>query len=94
MATPAGLDTVAVIGNGLIGHGVAQVFAAAGKQVRLVGRSQASLERAVARIRQSLTRSVAHGLTAAADAELFRLLAPLTGPAHSRRVSGTGAAAP
>jgi 3-hydroxybutyryl-CoA dehydrogenase len=69
MAIPARLDMVAVIGNGLIGHGVAQVFAAAGKQVRLVGRSEASLDRAQARIRESLARFVAHGLATAADAD-------------------------
>jgi 3-hydroxybutyryl-CoA dehydrogenase len=75
MATPTRLDTVAVIGNGIIGHGVAQIFAAAGKAVRLVGRSQASLDRAMARIQESLVQFVAHGLTtsAAADAALQRI---------------------
>jgi len=76
MATPARLDTVAVIGNGIIGHGVAQVFAGAAKAVRLVGRSEASLERAKVRIRESLARFVAHGLTtpAAADAAVGRIV--------------------
>ncbi len=44
MTAPARLGAVAVIGNGIIGHGVAQVFAAAGTPVRLVGRRQASLD--------------------------------------------------
>jgi 3-hydroxybutyryl-CoA dehydrogenase len=62
MTTPEGCGTVAVIGNGIIGHGVAQVFATAGHEVRLVGRSRESLERARTRVRESLARFVAHGL--------------------------------
>ncbi len=65
MELPGRCDTIAVIGNGLIGHGVAQVFAAAGRDVRLIGRSAASLERALGRIRESLERFVAHGLLGA-----------------------------
>src|SRR5690349_20980928 len=49
----AQLRTLAVIGNGIIGHGIAEVFASAGTDVILVGRSTASLEEAVKRIRQS-----------------------------------------
>ncbi|GAB2177145.1 3-hydroxyacyl-CoA dehydrogenase family protein [Dongia sp. agr-C8] len=47
------LRTLAVIGNGIIGHGIAEVFASAGTEVILVGRSTASLQEAVKRIRQS-----------------------------------------
>jgi 3-hydroxybutyryl-CoA dehydrogenase len=47
------LRTLAVIGNGIIGHGIAEVFASAGTAVILVGRSTASLTEAVKRIRQS-----------------------------------------
>jgi 3-hydroxybutyryl-CoA dehydrogenase len=65
MTTSESCGVVAVIGNGLIGHGVAQVFATAGHDVRLIGRSRESLDRAVARIRESLGRFVAHGLVAA-----------------------------
>ncbi len=77
MTTPRRLDAVAVIGNGIVGHGVAQVFAAAGKTVQMIGRSQASLDRAMTRIRESLTQFVAHGLiaSAAADAALHRIAA-------------------
>ena len=64
MTTPARCGVVAVIGNGLIGHGVAQVFATAGHDVRLIGRSGESLDRALGRIRESLGRFVAHGLVA------------------------------
>ena len=49
---PSRFETLAVIGNGIIGHGVAQVFAMAGKKVVLVGRARDSLERALSRIRQ------------------------------------------
>ena len=37
MAVPPTLDTVAVIGNGLIGHGMARIFAAAGREVVMIG---------------------------------------------------------
>lgn len=75
MALPARLDAVAVVGNGLIGHGVAQVFAAAGTPVRLIGRRQASLDAAMARIRESLGRFEAHSLVTApaAAAALSRI---------------------
>ncbi len=67
MPTPARLDAVAVIGNGIIGHGVAQIFAAAGTPVRLIGRRQASLDAALGKIRESLARFEAHGLSTARD---------------------------
>jgi len=47
------LRTLAVIGNGIIGHGIAEVFASAGTDVILVGRSTESLLKAILRIRQS-----------------------------------------
>lgn len=68
MARPARLRAVAVIGNGLIGHGVAQIFAAAGTPVRLIGRRQASLDAAMGRIRESLGRFESHGLLTAKEA--------------------------
>jgi 3-hydroxybutyryl-CoA dehydrogenase len=75
MPAPAGLGAVAVVGNGLIGHGVAQVFAVAGTPVRLIGHRAASLEAALARIRESLDRFQAHGLVTAeaARAALARI---------------------
>ena len=68
-ATPAAFDTVAVIGNGIIGHGVAQVYAVAGKDVVLIGRSSESLGRAIENIRASLADFERHGLVPPADAE-------------------------
>lgn len=59
---PSRLETVAVIGNGIIGHGIAQVFAAAGKRVFLIGRNQGSLDRAMEKIAASLEDFAAHGL--------------------------------
>jgi len=75
MATPGRLDTVAVIGNGIIGHGVAQIFAAGGHRVRLIGRSRPSLDAAIGRIRESLRQFAAHGLISdvETDAALGRI---------------------
>ena len=53
---------VAVIGNGIIGHGVAQIFAAAGHPVVLIGRSPASLAKAMENIRASLGEFQEHRL--------------------------------
>jgi 3-hydroxybutyryl-CoA dehydrogenase len=75
MAVPASLKTVAVIGNGIIGHGVAQVFATAGKRVRLIGRSAQSLSRAKERIAEGLALFADNALIskAEADAALARI---------------------
>src|SRR5207249_1429188 len=68
MAVPASLQTVAVIGNGIIGHGVAQVFATAGKHVRLIGRSADSLARAKLRIAEGLALFADNALITKAEA--------------------------
>jgi 3-hydroxybutyryl-CoA dehydrogenase len=62
------LTTVAVIGNGVMGHGIAQVFAVGHKHVVLIGRSAASLDKAHARIRASLDDFIAHGILTDAEA--------------------------
>jgi 3-hydroxybutyryl-CoA dehydrogenase len=69
MPVPATFETLAVIGNGIIGHGVAQVYAVAGKDVVLIGRSDESLARAIENIRASLSDFTRHGLVSRADAE-------------------------
>jgi 3-hydroxybutyryl-CoA dehydrogenase len=56
------MEKIAVLGNGIIGHGVAQVFAAAGHEVLLIGRSLPRLTQAKARIETSLADFAAHGL--------------------------------
>jgi 3-hydroxybutyryl-CoA dehydrogenase len=66
---PGPLDALAVIGNGIMGHGIAQVFAMAGKRVVMIGRSESSLAGAMARIRASLDDFIAHDLISATAAE-------------------------
>lgn len=63
-----GAEKIAVIGNGIIGHGVAQVFAAAGHPVTMVGRNEASLTAALGKIRASLAEFVENGLLSSAEA--------------------------
>jgi len=88
MAVPEKCDTVAVIGNGIIGHGIAQIFAVAGKQVLLIGRRDESLARAIENIRASLAQFQSHGiLTEEASAEAVGRVRASTnlsdaGPAH------------
>ncbi len=69
------LETVAVIGNGIIGHGIAQIFAAAGSRVVMIGRNQDSLGRAMKKIATSLGDFAAHGLIekSAPEASLARI---------------------
>ncbi len=71
----APLATVAVIGNGIMGHGIAQVFAVAGTRVQLIGRSEASLVNSRTRIRASLDDFIRHELLtpSQADAALSRI---------------------
>ena len=71
--------TIAVIGNGIIGHGIAEIFAAAGWQVRLIGRSGPSLDGALAKIAASRRDFERHGLATEEDsAAALRRIAPTT----------------
>jgi 3-hydroxybutyryl-CoA dehydrogenase len=54
--------TAAVIGNGVIGHGIAEVLAKGGWTVHLIGRSAASLARSQQQIRASLAEFADAGL--------------------------------
>jgi len=63
-----GHERIAVIGNGIIGHGVTQVFASAGHPVTMIGRSDQSLAQAIVKMQASLADFVAHGLMSAAEA--------------------------
>lgn len=56
------LKRLAVIGNGIIGHGISQVFAVAGYDVILIGRNSDSLQKAIENIQASLSKFEAHGL--------------------------------
>jgi len=60
---------VAVIGAGTMGSGIAEVFAAAGRQVYLGDQDEASVKRGLATIQKSLDRLVKKGTldTAARD---------------------------
>ena len=47
---------IAVIGNGIIGHGVAQIFATAGHSITMIGRNPESLSKALQNIRAKSRR--------------------------------------
>ena len=68
MSVPSRCNRVAVIGNGIIGHGVAQIFATAGYTVQMIGRRRPSLDASMDRIDQSLALLKARGLVSAAEA--------------------------
>ncbi len=57
-----GIKKVAVIGAGIMGHGIAQAFAQAGYQVSLMSRTQKTLDRAIALIKSSLEAMAEEGL--------------------------------
>ena len=69
------IDRVFVIGAGLMGHGIAQVSAAAGKQVTLSDRTIELAEKGRSRIGANLARQVEKGKLeqAAADEQLGRV---------------------
>jgi 3-hydroxybutyryl-CoA dehydrogenase len=56
------LQTLAMIGNGIIGHGITEVFSSSGTETILIGRNKASLTQAVSRIRTSLEEFSRRGL--------------------------------
>src|SRR5436853_141229 len=58
---------IGVVGAGTMGHGIAQVFAQAGFDVRLVDVSQPMLDRAETQIRGSLAKFVDKGKLTASD---------------------------
>jgi 3-hydroxybutyryl-CoA dehydrogenase len=58
MTSPAS-GTIAIVGNGVIGHGIAEVLAKGGWNVCLIGRSQDSLSRAIDHISSSLDEFIA-----------------------------------
>jgi 3-hydroxybutyryl-CoA dehydrogenase len=68
MGVPRECSTVAVIGNGIIGHGIAQIFAMAGRNVVLIGRHEASLSAACRNISRSLEEFAANGLIKSGEA--------------------------
>jgi 3-hydroxybutyryl-CoA dehydrogenase len=73
--TAMSIDRVFVIGAGLMGHGIAQVSAAAGKQVTLSDRTIELAEKGRARIGGNLARQVEKGKLeqSSADETLARI---------------------
>lgn len=56
-------DNVTVLGAGLMGHGIAQVFATAGSRVRVWDPSAAALASLHQRVRENIELLVSHGVT-------------------------------
>jgi 3-hydroxyacyl-CoA dehydrogenase len=56
------LTSIAVIGAGTMGHGIAQTFALAGYPVTLTDNNAELLQKAIPRIKENLRTYVAHGL--------------------------------
>lgn len=77
-------EVVAVLGAGIMGRGIARVFAASGHAVRLQDVSLEAVERAVAIMRKDFARSIERGqeAVAAAEATLARIT-PVTGLAEA-----------
>ena len=63
------IDTVGVLGAGLMGHGIAQVAAQSGYEVVLRETDQRALDRGIARIDKQLARAVEKGRAEQADAD-------------------------
>ena len=74
------IERIAVIGAGLMGHGIAQVSAAAGKQVTLADRSLELAHKGRDRIGSNLERMVDKGRIEQSDAaEIMGRIAPASG---------------
>ena len=69
------IQNIAIIGNGLMGQGIAQVFARSGKTVVLIGRNTDSLEQALQTIRANFDAFVdrKHTTREEADAAIARI---------------------
>jgi 3-hydroxybutyryl-CoA dehydrogenase len=62
MPSLSAIHSVGVVGAGTMGNGIAHVFAAAGRRVRLVDSDPAALERALSAIRNNLERQAKKGI--------------------------------
>jgi 3-hydroxybutyryl-CoA dehydrogenase len=75
------IERVFVIGAGLMGHGIAQVSAAAGKQVTLADRTEELAEKGAARIGANLKRQVDKGkLDPGAASQIIDRISTAEGP--------------
>jgi 3-hydroxybutyryl-CoA dehydrogenase len=68
-ASGVAVKTVAVVGSGTMGNGIAQVLAQHGYQVRLVDAQQAALDRALKTVAGSMDRLIKKEAITAADKE-------------------------
>ena len=66
-AAGVAVKTVAVVGSGTMGNGIAQVLAQCGFQVRLLDSQQSALDRALKTIAGSMDRQIKKELITAAD---------------------------
>ena len=80
------INRVFVIGAGLMGHGIAQVSAAAGKQVTLSDRTRDLAEKGKTRIGSNLARQVEKGKLDEADAD--QILGRVTTTAGAEAAEG------
>jgi 3-hydroxybutyryl-CoA dehydrogenase len=81
------LGTVAVLGAGTMGHGIAQVFAHAGAAVRLFDVDETRVEKGRAQVRASLDRVASKGKITAAEVD--RITSAITGTTDvARAVEG------
>ena len=64
-------EKIAIIGSGLMGHGIAQIFACQGHAVTVVDPNEASLTAVPERIRHNLTTMLAHGVTFADEIDVI-----------------------
>ena len=62
-------ERITVIGAGLMGHGIAQIFAVHGHPVSVVEINEGTLSSAKARVRANLTTMANHGIDLGADIE-------------------------
>jgi 3-hydroxybutyryl-CoA dehydrogenase len=65
----ADITKIAVIGAGLMGHGLAQIFALSGRDTALVDLSQELLDTALTNVRANLTLMAEKGIVAETDIE-------------------------
>jgi 3-hydroxybutyryl-CoA dehydrogenase len=76
--SPSGIDSVAIVGGGFMGTGIAESVAVAGLPVVLRDIDQPSLDRAAANLDRSLERAVTGGKLDAAHADVARKRIALT----------------
>ncbi len=69
MRTADKVQSIAIVGNGLMGQGIAQVFARKGKDVAIIGRNAESLGRAMKAIEGNFAAFVDRGITSRGDAD-------------------------